>query len=495
MPERGSSSPPATDALRRRALTDRCWGVPFAVASSAFLLVMVSSCYGYLAVLFMEKYAINHEQVSRISSALVIAHSSSGLLVSQLQRKLSVYHISLLGGVLASSGLVSSAFAPSVGWMTFTFGVLYGTGIGTALLGLSLYLLMYFEEYRGTATAIMWIFRATSGMAAMPLLWKLTEIYGVQGCLLIAGGMVMHVVPIIMLIKHPQPCLLRFSKSAVQDTKDPATLSKKSAENGGKDSAPPYSQPQQPPSTPNEKKLTTSTSSVNNVTQVALASFRSFPFYVMVLFSVVTEYVFVTFSMTVVAYAVDKGWKLQNGNQLVIYNAVGLLAGRLVAPFATDKIRSSRCPVAVASLSSAAGLFLLLPVVKTFVGLAVLTCVMGVGMGYILCIKTVLMGDYMVVEGVSFCCGVAGILAIPVWIAGPSIIGFFRDTRGSYDLLYVTFSALSLFVAAMLLILACRDAAGRRRQLGDSDRSGGATEMKAANKPKVLGVEEKVARF
>ncbi|KAK8763563.1 monocarboxylate transporter 4-like isoform X2 [Amblyomma americanum] len=152
MAQRG---PESVDVAKRRALTDRCWGVPFAVASSAFLLVMVSSCYGYLAVLFMEKYAINHEQVYRISSALIIAHSSAGILVSQLRRKLSVFQISLIGGFLASAGLVASAFAPSVGRMTFTFGVVYGTGIGIALLGLSLYLLIYFEEYRGTATAIL----------------------------------------------------------------------------------------------------------------------------------------------------------------------------------------------------------------------------------------------------------------------------------------------------------------------------------------------------
>ncbi|XP_077513285.1 uncharacterized protein LOC144124474 isoform X1 [Amblyomma americanum] len=274
-------------------------------------------------------------------------------------------------------------------------------------------------------------------MAALPLLWKLTETFGVQGCLLIAGGLVMHVLPIIMLIKYPRPCCLRFSKSTSQGGDVGTNLNKESVESGGKDAAPPCSQPQQqlePPSTSPENQLETSTSSENRITDIALASFKSLPFYVMVLYSVVTEYVFVTFSITVVAYAVDKGWKLQKGNQLVIYNAMGLLAGRVAAPFATDKIRFSRCPVAVASMSAAAGLFLLLPMVTTFAGLAVLACLMGVVMNYILCIKTVLMGDYMVVEGGSFCCGVAGIPAIPVWLAGPSVIGFFRDTKGSYDL-------------------------------------------------------------
>lgn len=466
----------AAETERRRALMDRCWSVPFGVALSAFLLVMVSSCYGYVSVLFREKYGVNHEKASWLASTLVIAQSSSGLLVSQLQHRISVYHISLVGGCLASAGLVASAFAPNIGWMTFTFGIMYGTGIGTALLGLCLYLLLYFDEYRGTATAIMWIFRATSGMAGMPLLWHLTGSYGIQGCLLVMGGLVMHCVPIIMLIQSPRPCSRFFQKtvykSAVyaKDNKNVENLDEKvTIANSLTDHE--WNQ-----TDVCEEKATTSR------LRIALTSFTLMPFYVLVIQSVISEYVFVSFTVTIVAHAVDKGLELHQGNEVVVYSAVGLLVGRIIVPFATDKIRFSRCPTTAFCYLVAAVCMLLLARVKSFAGMILLTIVMGVAQGYILCIKTVLIADYVGVSGVSFCCGVGGLVTIPVWLCGPAIIGFFRDTKGSYDLLYVTFAALCFLVAMLLAYLSCRDVAHRKSRRKECVRDDGSSEMRPMNK-------------
>ncbi|KAL1486048.1 hypothetical protein MTO96_009421 [Rhipicephalus appendiculatus] len=66
----------ATELARRPLPMDRCWSVPFASALSAFLLVLNSSCYGFLYVLFMKKYGINHAEAAWPASALVIAGSS-----------------------------------------------------------------------------------------------------------------------------------------------------------------------------------------------------------------------------------------------------------------------------------------------------------------------------------------------------------------------------------------------------------------------------------
>ncbi|KAL1446407.1 hypothetical protein MTO96_044592 [Rhipicephalus appendiculatus] len=123
---RPCSTSTAEESARERALLDRCWIVPFCEALSDFLLVMVSSCAGYIIVLLREKYGVNHERASWLASTMLIACCFSGLLVSQLQRKMSVYHISLMGACLASAGLVASAFAPNIAWMTFTFGIMYG---------------------------------------------------------------------------------------------------------------------------------------------------------------------------------------------------------------------------------------------------------------------------------------------------------------------------------------------------------------------------------
>ncbi|XP_072143450.1 monocarboxylate transporter 13-like [Dermacentor andersoni] len=470
------ASSTSVETERRRSLLDRCWSVPFGVALSAFLLVMVSSCYGYLSVLFREKYGVSHERVSWLASTLVIAQSSSGLLVSQLQHRISVYHISLMGSCLASAGLVASAFAPDIAWMTFTLGIMYGTGIGSALLGLCLYLLLYFDEYRGTATAIMWILRATSGMAGMPLLWHLTGTYGIQGCLLVMGGLVLHCVPMIMLIQSPRPCRLFFQKAVNKSTVYATDY--KNVESPGKTIATAVSSTdcEWPESAVREEKAPTSR------LRIALTSFTSMPFYVLVIQSVISEYVFVSFTVTIVAHAVDKGLELHQGNQVVVFSAVGLLIGRTIMPFATDKIRFSRCPTSALCYLVAAVCMLLLVWIQSFGGMILLTVVMGVAQGYILCIKTVLIADYVGVSGVSFCCGVGGLVTIPVWLCGPAVIGFFRDTKGSYDLLYVTFAALCFFVATLLAYLTCSDVAQRKRRRKQCLGDDGSAEMTPMNK-------------
>ncbi|KAK8757624.1 hypothetical protein V5799_004744 [Amblyomma americanum] len=401
-----------------------------------------------------------------------------------MQHKISVYHISLIGCLLACTGLVASAFAPSIVWMTFTLGVMYGTGIGVALLSLCLYLLLYFDEYRGTATSIMWVLRATSSMIATRLLWKLTSIYGIQGCLLITGGIVLHVVPLIMLIRHPQPCTVPFSNLAAKASKL-CSSSHKIVDSGTTQERTHLSQRND-----QARQCADYKEKPNSTAQVALQSFKSLPFYVLVLYSLISEYVFITFSITIVAYTVDKGWTVESGNQIVIYNAAGCLFGRVVGPFATDKIRHSRCPMAVATFLASACCFLLLPLVTTYGGVVALTIILGLAQGYILCIKTVLIADYMAVVRISFCCGVAGLTTIPVWLCGPSIIGFFRDKNGSYNLLYVVFSVLCVLIAAMLTLLACRDRARRRRYKRKFQALNDVREMALINTPVIVSSVE-----
>lgn len=441
----------APDLARRPLPMDRCWSVPLSAALSGFLLVMNSSCYGFLYVLFMKKYEVNHASAAWPSSALVIAGSCVCIAVSAVQDNLSLYHITLLGGLLASLGLVASSFAPNIAWMTFTFGVLHGAGIGTALLGLSMYILVYFKRYSGTAFAIMWLCRAVSGMAGTQILWYLANAYGVEGCLLITGGLLLNVVPFTMFIKYPSPIRLRLWSLNLRRREKTYTPVPHIPKKDGQ-LALPHSNELREKLPPTERPLAT-TSSFASI----MSSLRCWPFYVVLCYSAMTDYIFVTFSSTVVAYGVDKGCPLKDSKQLVTYNSVGLLVGRLVIPFATDKLSSHRCPAAVACFLAAAICFAVLTQISAYPGLAATACVMGVAQGYVLCMKSVIVADHVGLECFTFCCGVGGLLSVPLWLSGPSVIGFFRDKNGSYDYFYFMLAALCLFHAVLLASLAWRE--------------------------------------
>ncbi|KAH6934427.1 hypothetical protein HPB50_024187 [Hyalomma asiaticum] len=455
-----SDVPPIPPDLDRRRLPmDRCWSVPLAAAFSAFLLVMNSSCYGFLYVLFMEKYGVSHAEAAWPSSALVIAGSTVCVAVSAVQDKLSVYHITLVGGILASLGLVASAFAPNIAWMTFTFGVLHGAGIGTALMGFSLYILLYFDKYKATAFAVMWVFRAASGMTGTQILWHLTNNYGLQGCLLVTGGVLFNVVPFTRLIKSPSATRIHFG--AFTKGRDLNTYNAV-VQNHSSETVQPSSQH------PQDVAMVSSRRDHQFVTTRSFASavsgMRTWPFYVAVFYSAMCDYLFVTFNATVVAYGVDKGCTLEDSKQVIIYNSIGLVVGRVVISFATDKVSSWRCPAAVASFLASAICFLMLTRVSTYAGLVATASVMGVAQGYLLCVKSVIVSDHVGLECFTFCYGVAGLLSIPLWLSGPSIIGFFRDKNGSYDYLYIVLATLCLVHAALLGLLAWREAMQRRHQ-------------------------------
>ncbi|XP_049267634.1 monocarboxylate transporter 3-like [Rhipicephalus sanguineus] len=85
-----------------------------------------------------------------------------------VQKKFSIYHITLAGGIVASAGLAGASFAPNIVWLSVTFGVVQGAGIGITLLGIAMYLLLYFDKYKATATAIKDIGTVAAGVAGVP---------------------------------------------------------------------------------------------------------------------------------------------------------------------------------------------------------------------------------------------------------------------------------------------------------------------------------------
>nr|XP_054923181.1 uncharacterized protein LOC129383020 [Dermacentor andersoni] len=305
----------------------------------------------------------------------------------------------------------------------------------------------------------MWITRAFSGIAGTPLLWHLANTYGVEGCLLLTGGLLLHVVPFTMFIRLPSPTRIHFFAFTERRRKTAHNLDAENPLGNSKEmpSAPSHNIPEV---LPPADRLWATTSSFTST----LASMRTWHFYVAVFYSAMCEYLFGTFNATVVAYGVDKGCTLEDSKQAVVYNSVGLLVGRVVIPFATDKISCSRSPTAVASFLAAAICFVVLTHVSTYAGLVVAASFMGVAQGYVLCIKSVIVSDHVGVECFTFCSGLGGLLALPLWLSGPSIIGFFREMNGSYDYLYVMLAILCLVHAVLLGLLAWREAMQRRQQ-------------------------------
>ncbi|KAL3211580.1 hypothetical protein MRX96_036343 [Rhipicephalus microplus] len=186
-------------------IVDRCWGIPVVATFSAFFVFLAPSCAGLLYVLFMEKFGVSHEMAAWPQSTYMVMSNTIGLVLSVLQQRVPLYHLTMFGVALTCTGLIAAAFSPDIKWMAVLYGGIYGAGAGISMISLSLYLLVYFDKYRATATAFKYAGWAASGIIGPTFLGYIAENYGHQGALLLVGAMALQAVPLVMLLGDPQP--------------------------------------------------------------------------------------------------------------------------------------------------------------------------------------------------------------------------------------------------------------------------------------------------
>ncbi|KAL1485012.1 hypothetical protein MTO96_032231 [Rhipicephalus appendiculatus] len=497
---------------------DRCWSVPIVAACCAFITLFTSSSSGLMYILFMEEFHISHKQAAWPLSTYIVVANSIGFLLSVLQQKLTVYHITLISAMLVSTGLIASSFAPDIIWRTVLLGGIYGAGSGMLITSLSLYTLSYFERYRATATAFKYAGVALSGIVGPSIMGYLAENYGCKGSMLLAGAISANALPFLMLLKNPQPlalpACLQQKKVSMLTTPDGTSDSFQSAntvslflvpainavsrrEHVGEDTCslgslrqhpitelsiknavnklPPGTEPteieekSQAPvqgnSLPGHRKVRLRENHSHHSTPLKVKApnflvhcgtfLRSGTLYILLVCYVIIDFVVQMHETTIVEYGADKKvGTLKQCNQLQTFNAVGQLAGRLVVPWLSDKMPLSRCAFTSANLIIVAACLLLSAVVQDYVTLSLLTALFGVCEGYLLCIKGVLVGEYLGVESLGLFTGLEGIFMSPVALSGPALIGFFRDTMGSYDRFYWLLAALKIVAASLICSIA-----------------------------------------
>ncbi|KAL1444658.1 hypothetical protein MTO96_029673 [Rhipicephalus appendiculatus] len=468
---------------------DRCWTIPIVAACCAFITLFTSTSSGLMYILFMEEFRISHEQAAWPHSTHVVVANCIGFLLSALQQKLTVYHITLISAMLVSTGLIASSFAPDIIWRTVLLGGINGAGSGMLLTSLSLYTLSYFERYRATATAFKFAGVALSGIVGPSLMGYLAENYGCKGSLLLAAGISANAIPFLVLLKHPSPldapACCEWSKASESTTPEktgtslgmvkvaslflvpaPIAISRRDCAEGKTDSLGSLRQPstmelsdknsvsksnQRPsdtrqrltedkPQAPTEVKslqghrkaaLREDRSHHNKPLQVKAPNFlahcgtllRSGKLYILLVSYVMMDFVVQIHDTIIVEYGVDKKvCTLKQCNQLQTFNAVGQLLGRLVVPFISDKMPLSRCAFTSTNLLIVAACLLLTSFVQDYITLSMLTAAIGVCQGYLLCIKVVLVGEYLGVESLGLVSGLMGIFLTPVVFSVPALI-------------------------------------------------------------------------
>ncbi|KAL3206258.1 hypothetical protein MRX96_040301 [Rhipicephalus microplus] len=181
-------------------------------------------------------------------------------------------------------------------------------------------------------------------------------------------------------------------------------------------------------------------------------------FYILVLAIVTGEYTEIVFLATAVEYGEDRAVTMQASEQLVTLWFLGQFIGSGVLPVIADYVRYSSSSVYVVTFLLSSISLAVLPHVMDIAGLSVVLATHGMATGFIRCVKCVVIANQVGTERTAACWGISGLAIIPLSLANPVIIGFFRDKGGSYDNFYRMLSGINLFVVVSfaLFLLFCK---------------------------------------
>ncbi|XP_065296093.1 monocarboxylate transporter 12-B-like [Dermacentor albipictus] len=490
---------------QRDVPVDTCWSVPVLSALMTLLVCMPSSYMGLVFVFVVQDYGVSRARASWPQNALFVAVHLSGLLVGALQRRISVAKIAILSCFVASIGLTASAFTKDIVLVSVTLGALYGLGMGMFLMSVSIYNLMLFEKYKGTAMSMTFLAWGVAGLYSPVLLAWLRDTYALQGGLLICGGIILNSVPLGMLLRRPSRMNFSSLKYAISDFlfRRNATSSKsvKSAPlpldepDFAVCSIPEKMQSEADIMNPNQQMAASShpadveepdadlrdrgilveddSSFVTSETKrrptrsllnSLVAVLRTPAFYVFLAATVVSEYSLVSFGTTIVDYATDKGIELSVAAQLVIFGAVGHILARICIVPLSDCAAASRLPMYACAFAVEAASAVSMPHVRSMAIITVLRIAESMAQGFVISVRGILLAQYLGIERVATCSGVFGLAMIPVSLSSPTILGYFRDTMGSYDPFYLMMAVLNAIVATVLGFFFVYDWRHKKRQ-------------------------------
>ncbi|KAH7959822.1 hypothetical protein HPB49_014046 [Dermacentor silvarum] len=450
-------------------LLDSLWSVPLITAAAAFLSTVGVSNHGFFYVVYMGHYGATREEASWPASIHSIVCHVIGLIIAALQRRtVSVHNLTLLGGLLSWMGFVLSAFAPNIQTISITMGVIYAMGSGTMVIMLSVYNIAYFMKYRGVATGFKFVGWSLSGLVFPPVLTVLFNTYGFEGGMLLLGGIVMNVMVFIMLLRNPRaihccatarrkissqhlvyraPLLFAYKKTLFQakTVLDAENVCRLPVETELKSSGDSQGKPSE-----------TRGSCIESLC-AAFAPLKAPIFYAFLPSFVLCDYGEMLLSTTIVDYAIDKGFTVTQAKHMIICISLAGLVGRLLFPLAADRGYLSRSALVALCYVLITLACMALPHVHSVVGVWLVCFVAAAQFGCLLTMKGVLVADYLGIEHIAAAIGVTGLAMLPLLLGNPAIVGFFRDTMGSYDNLFRSFAALAFLVAMMLLGVVCHE--------------------------------------
>ena len=172
-------------------------GYGWAVSLGAFLALFWTAglikSYGVLFAEMVRMYPDNISLLSWIPGTLTTTALATAPVASALCQRLNCRVVTMMGGLLASLGILLSAVLPGLYPMFFCLGFLTGMGVGLSTTPGIILTARYFDKKRARANALCLSGTAAGSFSLPVLIEYLIEEFSLRGTLLVLSSCLLHI--------------------------------------------------------------------------------------------------------------------------------------------------------------------------------------------------------------------------------------------------------------------------------------------------------------
>ncbi|KAM6916452.1 monocarboxylate transporter 9-like [Xenentodon cancila] len=388
--------------------------------------------------------------------------------------------VTIFSGVMVAGGLMLSAFAPNVQFLIFSYGIVVGLGCGLVFSATLTITCQYFDKRRGLALGIV-----TTGTSVGAFIYataqnELIVLFGLDGCLLIIGAIALNLMACAGFMRPLEmPKYYLKQKAALERNTEDQLFVKPALDDLTITTGSSATTPEKTLAVKellisiDAKELSIQTEKKKgwlaglSITKVIKKKQKTYSKYLHSMYEILQDQVMVAFCIAIFLFSlgafppvlfiedVAQSEGLIEEVSVIPLVSIGAIAtciGKLVLGVLVD-IRWINGIYLYAFTMFAGGMALcLIPVTKSYVGLQILTAVLGFFSGnwsltsYITT-KIVGLSRLTQAHGILMFFGGFGIML------GPPVVGWFFDWTQSYDLAFYFSGSCVLLGASILTLL------------------------------------------
>lgn len=202
-------------------IPDGGWG--WVVVLSSFVISMIadgiSFSFGLLYIEFLDEFQASKSTTAWIGSLFIAVPLLSGPVMSALVDRYGCRSMTILGGIISSTGFVLASISTTLEMMMITFGVIAGLGLGLVYVTAVVSIAYWFEKKRNLAVGLGACGTGVGTFVYAPMTQYFIEEYGWRGTILLLSGTLLNLCVCGCVMRDPEWWILEQKKQKNNDGK------------------------------------------------------------------------------------------------------------------------------------------------------------------------------------------------------------------------------------------------------------------------------------